>query len=57
MEPKPTNPEVHFQSGVEHLTLTPLGDLLYRMEFGRFCFAAEILPSGLRRLPGELFVS
>lgn len=37
MESEPINVEVHFRSGSEKLTLTPLGADVYRMEFGRLC--------------------
>src|ERR1700682_2919658 len=37
MESEPINVEVHFRSGSEKLTLTPIGSNLFRMEFGRLC--------------------
>jgi hypothetical protein len=55
MESEPINVEVQFRSTSERLTLTPLGDRIYRMEFGRICGAhpdsgdlieADQLPNG-----------
>jgi hypothetical protein len=37
MESEPINVEIHFRSASEQLTVTPLGDRIYRMEFGRLC--------------------
>jgi hypothetical protein len=37
VESKPINVDVQFPSGIEQLTLTPLGADVYRMEFGRLC--------------------
>jgi hypothetical protein len=50
--------EVHFRSGVEPLSLTPLGDRLYRLELSRLCalhptmgdvIEADSLPDGTLR--------
>jgi hypothetical protein len=37
MDSEPINVEVQFRSGVEQLSLTPLGDRLYRLALSRLC--------------------
>lgn len=37
MESSPISVEVQFRSGVEQLSLTPLGDRLYRLALSRLC--------------------